>query len=409
MADDERTLSREEQREYLRRRVIAPDSLSMNPAYIRRQRARRSEIFRDVLFAVTICALFALAAVFYFHNYSFSTYAQDYELNERTLNEAKLLPCADGCVALNRDSVSYIYENEVRYTSQAAFSDPRAAVNGQYFAVFDRGGYQVYLYDTTGPTSTIRVTRQILGIAIAASGVTAVFTESSDAAYISYFDRFGNRIPVEIRTILEATGYPVNFAVSPDGQRLAVLYCATQNGTGESRLYLYDFEKGRADDNYIIAKLDHYHESGTYLAECGFVTNDMLFAVGDNDLTFLRIDAKRNVYETHVPVEERILSVFHSAGGPGLVLSKDDGKIVRVYQPDGTLFSEFEIDFPYEQIAADDRGIVFTAGTELYYYNRSGKLRYSGFLTGEVQSVAFTGRHSLTLNTGDMIEKITLK
>jgi hypothetical protein len=60
-------------------------------------------------------------------------------------------------------------------------------------------------------------------------------------------------------------------------------------------------------------------------------------------------------------------------------------------------------------IASNGRYVAFLKGADLSFYNASGKLRYEGTLVSAPRSMSFMGNRSLFLNTGDILQKITLK
>ena len=63
----------------------------------------------------------------------------------------------------------------------------------------------------------------------------------------------------------------------------------------------------------------------------------------------------------------------------------------------------------YDMIASNGRYVAFLKGADLWFYNASGKLRYEGTLVSAPSSMSFMGNRSLFLNTGDVLQKITLK
>ena len=399
----------EEQRAFLRQQAREADRRAHDPKVIRQEKLERSGRIRDIIAVITLFLVLALAIIFYAENYSYTTYSLDFELGEETLTGARLYAFKDGCVAVTRDSVSFVSGDAVRFTNTCAYQTPVVKAEGDFFTVFDRGGYQIRIYDESGLTGTVRLTRKVYAVDISASGVLAVFTESSEAAYISYFDRFGNRISVEVRTIPEESGYPVDIDISPDGQRLAVSFFAAESGSGLSRLVVYDFDKGKADAQYAVYRSEDADGQGTYLSDVFFVSDSLLYAAGEDRLVFLNFDAAGSASANTLIVEDPIISVFAAGNFLGAVTETAGGHTCTVYRENGEIYSRFEVPEGYEHLAANARYLTFTNGTELYFYNISGRKRYEGALTDDVDSVVLTGRRSLLMSTGSYLEKITLK
>lgn len=61
------------------------------------------------------------------------------------------------------------------------------------------------------------------------------------------YDTAGN-VLVEHKTSLAGTGYPVDVALSANGEVMQVVYLYTQNGQMVSRLYYYNFGKAGKDE-----------------------------------------------------------------------------------------------------------------------------------------------------------------
>ena len=410
MAEERHNIEYEEQRAFLRRQAREAERRAHDPRVIRQEKLERAGRLRDILAVFTLFFVLAAVIVFYAENYSYTTYSLDFELGEETLTGAKLFSFKDGCIAVTRDSVSFLSGNTVRYTNTCAYQTPVVKAEGDYFVVFDRGGYQLRIYDEGGVTGTVRLTRKVYAADISATGVIAVFTESSDAAYISYFDRFGNRISVELRTIPEESGYPLDIDISPNGQRLAVSYYAAEGGTGSSRLMVYDFEHGKADEQYAIYRTsDEDTDDIVFLNDVCFVSDTQLYAVGEDTLFFLTLDASGNVtVKKHTPADP-IVSVFTAGTRLGTVMESGVTRHCRIYRENGEVYSDFQVPASFRHLAANARYLAFTDGTEVSFYNLSGRKRYEGALTDEVDSVVLTGRRSLLVSTGAFLQKITLK
>lgn len=399
--------SRYRQREELRRGLI--DTKERKRKSGRRKGAERLERVLAVMTGIAAAVAVLAGLVLYLNNYDFSTYSVDAELSLQGLSASKVEAFQSGHVIIGRDSVSYFAEDKILWSVPVVLSDPVFQKEGGYFAIYDRGGYQIHTFDASGELGKAKVSRKISGMDLSAGGVTAVFTESGDSSYISYFDRFGSRISVEVKTSLSQSGYPVDLAVSPDGQKLAVVFYSTDNGVGESRLVCYDFEHGRSATSYIMGEFADYYESDTMLVRVDFFDNSTAVAVGTNGLSFISFHGNGAVAREILSVKEQILSVFRSPSGIGLVTEATGEKRVALYDNYGNEKSSFTTDAEYDKILATDRQVLFLSGGKLRIYNISGKLRYAGELPETPVSVALSGRHGLLVNDGVMLERLTFK
>ena len=365
---------------------------------------------RDALLFIAIISVLALFALFYYRNYSYTTYSLDTETTLGALSGTRIYQIDSGNVIIGGDTITYMENGITVWSTPVDLKKPVVAVNGDFFSVYDTGGYQVYVCDTTGILSTLKVSRVIHGMDIAENGVVAVFTASDDSAYISYFDRYGSRIPVEVKSVLSATGYPMHLAISPDAQKLLVLYYSTANGIGESRLVLYDFEKGREDESYIVYSDDSFYDSGTLLLQGKFLDNEHIVAVGDKQTKFLYYDRKKKeVSDVTLDYGSQPKSVFFTADAFGILSMQEEGMVCTLYEPDGSLRYRFNAPAEYQLFTTDRESIAFLNASDLTVYNLSGRKRYEGTIVDQPVSFAFSGKRSLLFNTGSLIEEITLK
>ncbi len=406
---EQEELSREDARRRLVRQT-RQSGVNSDPAFLEREKLKRRDRTRDAFVLFTLILVFFLFALFYFRSYGYAAYSLDTESTFGALSGTQVRELQHGNVIIGGDTITYMEKGTVIWTTSVDVKKPVIAVKGDFFSVYDTGGYQVYVCDTTGILCTLKLSRVIYGMDISESGVVAVVTESDDSAYISWFDRYGSRLPVEVKAVLGATGIPVHIAISPDSQKLMALYYSTQNGIGESRMVLYDFEKGRDEESYIIENDPSFYDSGTYLIDGKFLDNEHFVAVGTNLARFYSYDQKQaEVTETTMEYELPVRSVLFNNNRMILVETESDDNFCRVLDGNGEELTRFRIPAEYKLAAVNDESAAFLNASHLSVYNISGRKRYEGTLVDSPVSFAFSGKRSLLFNTGSLIEEITLK
>ena len=403
-------VSNDELRERIIRRTREEQAYHENPVYLRRERERKQDRARDILVLAALILTLIAGVVLYVKNYRFTTYSVDEEISFGDLKQTRLYAFGNGVVSLGTDSLNYIEKGTIVWSQVISLDDPVFASKGDFFALCDKNGYTFYVCDATGVLSSARVSRKIRGLDIASTGVTAVFTEGDEAAYISYFDRFGNKLSVEVKTVFTASGYPVKIALSPDGNRLLVLFYSLQNGIGESRLVLYDFENGKSSESYVEYKGEDFYESGNLLMDASFFDDTRFAAVGDQEVRFMTCThvRKAEVTEKSLPLTDEVRSVLFSGRHVLVTRKTDEGMTASVYDTGGNETASFAVPENYSDICFSDETVVFLEDREVTYYNLSGKLRYEGELVSESLSAVLSGK-SLVINTGEKLQKLTFK
>lgn len=378
-------------------------------AYLSRERERKIEKLRDVFVIAALVATLLPLLLLFLHNYRFTTYSVDYELALGASGCLGLHEFKGGNVILENDKVVYVKNADVAWTVAISMDHPVFRKRGDYFAVADRGGYRFGIFDDSGLQGIVNVSRKIRTFDLSASGVVAVSTESDSSSFVSYFNRYGNRIDVEVKTLLDASGYPMSLSVSPDGQRLLVVYYRVQNGIGESCIAVYDFSSGKKERNYLIAEYRDYYNSGTYLADCRFIDDRHAIVVGDREIVFLSDFLRGNVVRQNKPVSGELKSVLFTETGLFTVITEGTKTETVIYDAAGRETSRFSCPDAYDTILVNEKYVCFFTDTTLRFYNVSGICRYEGELPHKPQHAAFSEDRSIVMNTGSKFQKITLK
>jgi len=373
------------------------------------EKEKRGMRYRTFLAVIAIAAAFMAAGLLYSRNYTMTTYSVDGEETQKGLSEARMTAFGEGTLVFFRDAVSYSENGTTVWTEYLSFTDPSFVQRGDYFAVFERGGINLQIFGKDGLLCTVSVNRPIRTADISASGVTAMVTETDEAAYISYFDRFGSRVSVELRALLSQTGYPMDIAISPDGQRLAVAYYSLASGLGESSLILYDFGQGRDSQGYVVGTLSDFSKTETLLLDVGFLSNDVLAVVGDDLLRMVSMkDSEVNVLSDRT-LSERTKGVFFEAGCLAVAESGGSGVLLDIYGEGGSIVSSMSASCSYDEVRVGEKQVIFRDGSHFILMNRNGVLRYDGLLTEEPVTVCFCGKGGVLVNNGSVLRKITLK
>ncbi|MBP5223979.1 MAG: hypothetical protein J6Z38_00130 [Lachnospiraceae bacterium] len=400
--------SKEEQKKILKERTVSTDELRSSLSYVRQERERVRKRNTVIALCAGAAVILAVCVYLWLRFSRYTTYEVESELKTGGLANAVIEPFDGGCVVIGADALTFVKDDKVVWTGSVKLTDPVFASEGAYFAVCGKGGYQAYVCDRSGILSTVKVSRHIRKMDISENGVLCVFTEADDAAYISFFDRFGTKTQAEVKTLISATGYPMDIAVSPDGNRLIAVYYSTENGIGESRLVCYDFESGKSADNYIAASFDDYDDSDTLLVDADFFTDDEAYVIGDHSVTFLKSE-KKEIRRTVTETGDRVLAVFRAGSRLGLIREENGANVCLFYDRNGKEGRTFEAPQTFDRVLADNALVWFFDRGNVQIRNVTGELRYEGELSDRPLSVCLAGRRSLILNTGAELLRLTYK
>ena len=180
------------------------------------------------------------------------------------------------------------------------------------------------------------------------------------------YDTAGN-VLVEHKTSLAGTGYPVDVALSANGEVMQVVYLYTQNGQMVSRLYYYNF--GKAGKDEADHKVSGKNYKNTILASGFFMDADTSVAIGDDCMA---IYSGKEVPKQSVKIkmDKEIKSVFHNEKYIGMIL-KNQGKggyELRLYNKSGKVVLSKEFKGDYSHVKLVETRLLCTMEKLQYIY-----------------------------------------
>lgn len=293
---------------------------------------------------------------------------------------------ADGVLKYSRDGISYLnQQGEEEWNQPYQIKTPVIDVNEQAAAVADRGGNDILIFTEEGLRGEVHTTLPIEKISVSEQGIVGVILTDTSSVKIICYDTAGN-ILVEHKTSQSGTGYPLDIALSPDGEVLQVLYLYTQDGHIVSRVSYYNFgDEGEKKTDHQVT-LQEYE--GTVMAAGFFLDQSVSAAVGDNVLTIYKGKA---VPEEAVKIEidKEIKSVFHNEKYIGLVLKNEgeEGYELRLYNSGGNVAMTQMFTGDYDNVKICGSQVILYDGKNCSIYTRAGIQKFKGEMNSNIQEI----------------------
>lgn len=447
---DMQFMNRENKKKQLRSNIVSlprqnapePEEEEDSEEIVRRAQ-RRTWKKRLLLFGAA--ALAAAAVIFgffkYQNEYNFSDYNVTWEKSMRYVEEASTEQSggtgqegensADPVVS-DSSFVNFVYfgENMLKYTKDGAsyidasgksiwtesyeMKTPIVSINGDYVAIADQQGNQIYICSTEGRTGIAKTQLPITKVAVSAKGVAAAIVEDSTASYIFYYKKDGEALGIDIKMILSGDGYPVDMALSPDGQQIAMAVSYLENGAMKSKVVFYDFsEIGKNVKNRFIGSFQDEF-AGSMAARVRYLNEDTVCVFSDKGISFISV---KNVIPDpnliSVPVEETIKSICYSDRYAGVVVDNPSGNPSRldIYDTNGKQVSSFDFDYPYSGVQIDGDLVILYNEESCMVYNINGHKKFESQFDFNVSCVRGGKRHlnSLIIAGSDKMQEIKLK
>lgn len=346
----------------------------------KRKRWKKTGIIAGSILAVSI----GIYLLINLQTYTSVRTVDTYPVSGAASNEYKQF--ADGVLKYSRDGISYLDQKGSEVWNQAyQIQNPVVDVNETSGAVADKGGNAILVFNEEGLRGEIETDLPIERISVSEQGIVSVILIDEGSSQIHCYDAAGN-ILVEHKTSVNGTGYPMDAALSPDGEILQVLYLYTQDGTITSRVAYYNFgQEGESETDHQVTEQEY---KDVVMADGFFMNQSVSAAVGDNMLTIFR---GKSVPEEAVKVEidKEIKSVFHSQKYIGMILKNEgkEGYELRLYNDRGQMAMSEDFSGDYSNVKICGSQVIMYDGKNCSIFTRGGIQKFEGEMNSNILEI----------------------
>ena len=346
----------------------------------KRKRWKKTGIIAGSILAVSI----GIYLLINLQTYTSVRTVDTYPVSGAASNEYKQF--ADGVLKYSRDGISYLDQKGSEVWNQPyQIQNPVVDVNETSGAVADKGGNAILVFNEEGLRGEIETDLPIERISVSEQGIVSVILIDESSSQILCYDAAGN-ILVEHKTSVNGTGYPMDAALSPDGEILQVLYLYTQDGTITSRVAYYNFgQEGESETDHQVTELEY---KDVVMADGFFMNQSVSAAVGDNMLTIFR---GKSVPEEAVKVEidKEIKSVFHSQKYIGMILKNEgkEGYELRLYNDRGQMAMSEDFSGDYSNVKICGSQVIMYDGKNCSIFTRGGIQKFEGEMNSNILEI----------------------
>lgn len=275
-------------------------------------------------------------------------------------------------------------------------------------AIADIGGKDVYVVAQNGIPYHYQVLYPIVKLAVASQGVTAVLLNNGSEDYIQLYDINGS-MRVDLNTKTKTDGFPIDVALSKDGQKLVTLYLTFENDALISKVTFYN--AGEVGKNHI----------GNVVGQRLYGKNRLVTGVQfiDNDTVCIKTEDGFSLYrmkETPKLISEKTFedSLYDLECTENGILAVTENAVTKKkkmlrFQTDGRQIAAWEEIMDYERVVASEQEVLlFSPQKAIVYRNNktekfvtefernlermftAGENRYFLIDTGRVQTIKLT-------------------
>lgn len=332
-------------------------------------------------------------------------YKNDYEVlsaaESTNATQMTYLAYNGSLIKYSREGITYLdKEGNAVWMESYNMKQPKAVVAGEYIAVADLNGNNVYIFNAKGKVNMTETPYKICTVDVAEQGVFAVILENETEDFIEIYDKNGSSI-VEMRTTIADSGYPLDIALSEDGKKLMTSYITLQGIRSRNSIAAYNFgDVGQNETDRLVGGFNNLE--GTIVPKIEFLNNDTVCAFGDNRFMIYSMKEKPSEKAVIDDFTGEVQSIFYNSKYVGVVEEnmpsedEDSGDAsaryrLRVFDTNGNQRFSKELNITYKNIYATEDEIIIVGESESRIYDFAGRLRFSYSFTKEVSNIVPTG------------------
>lgn len=371
---------------------------------IRQSRKRQQRI-------AIVCIIIVIVSVMTYLLVSLQTYTKvrvSDTYPEKGASDNSYVQFLDGVIKYSKDGIAYMDQTGKEVWNQSyQIKNPMLDVNNKSVAVADKDGNDILIFQEEGLKGEVHTTMPVERISVSEQGIVSAILKNESAMKIMCYDIKGN-VLVEHKTTLAGTGYPIDIALSADGNLMQVLYLYTQKGQIVSRLHYYNFgDAGEGKtDHQVIA--ENYKD--TILASGFFMNAETSAAVGDNRVVIYEgKDTPEQV--ANIKLDKEIKNVFHSEKYVGLIL-KNQGKSgyeLRLYDKTGKVVLSKDFKGDYKHVKICNNQVIMYDGKNCNIYMKNGIQKFKGETDSNILEIfPVEGVNRYIIMSANGMEKVRL-
>lgn len=313
-----------------------------------------------------------------------------------------------GFLKYSRDGISYLNQKgEEQWNQSYQIKKPTVIVGNSAALVYDQGGNTIEVITKEGVKGEIETNMPIEHAAVSSQGIVGAILKNSESAMVMCYDAKGN-VLVEHKSSISGTGYPINVALSNDGNTMEVLYLYTQDGKITSKILYYNFgTAGEEKTDHIVSEKEY---EDTIMSSAFFMDENTSVAVGDN-LLAIYSGTETPKESAIIKIDGEIKNVFHNNKYIGLIVKNKNasGYELRLYKASGKEVITKSIVDTYDKVKISGGQVILYDGKKCSIYKINGIHRFEGSMDSDILEILpVSGVNRYVVMTADGLDLVRL-
>lgn len=293
---------------------------------------------------------------------------------------------------------------EVLWDVSYNMSSPDIALRGNTIAIYDTAGSSIVVCDRTGQIGSANASYPIKKAEVSSAGNVAAIEEDGATTYIEYYAVSGTQI-AEIKTSIDNPGYPLDLALSEDGQLISVSYLTYEGSTQKDVIDVYSF--GAAGQDQMDNRIGEFSYTDRIIPDLVYLQGSTLAAFFDGG--FLVLNGANVPEETRaVQIDDQIASVFSDSAHIGVITGTGSTHRLLVYTTEGRKITDRTFEYAYNDMDYAAGEVTLYNDNNFCVYNLSGICKFNGSYTGTITDIFAIGRYRYGVVKDAGIDQIQL-
>lgn len=339
--------------------------------------------WKQILIIMLVAALGLFGAYQILENTAYDT-IEVVETHENIgTDNGNYIQYSDWVLKYSKDGVAMLnQEGKQLWNQSCQMTHPIVEMSDKAVVVADQGGTSILVFQENGLKGEIKTTRPIEKVAVSNQGIVGAILQDEDTPQVMCYDAKGNTL-VSHKASLEKTGYPIDIALSKDGNVLLVSYLCIEGNVVRTKIVYYNFgESGTEKNDYQVAQAEY---EDTIIPTTAFLDKDTSLLVSEH--SFVLYEGLEEPKEKKkVELDKEIKSVVYNEDYIVFVLKNTDKTAyeLRTYKADGSQVMTTEFEGEYANIKLSQKEIILYSGNNCAVFNMKGICKYQGTVESSI-------------------------
>ncbi len=373
-------------------------------------RDHRRRYILSILLIFIVLAVVGIIFYIQMKNRVYTTYEVNSSIEREMIDGTNVINLDGAILTYSKDGMNCSdSKGNVLWNQTFEMQNPIVSVQKQTAAIADYNGRSIYVMNNEKFLGQIATNLPIRNVTVSANGIVAAVLEDSSVTWIYLYDSTGTELGF-FKTRMKNSGYPLDVALSENGQLVAVSFLYVDSGEIKSKVAFYNF--GQVGQNESDNFVSGYDYADSVVPCVGFINSSTAFAVADDRIMFytgsqIPTSAAEQLFD------EEVQAVYQNDSYVGLVYLNTEGDEryrMDIYNTSGSkvLVKKFNID--YSDIIFCDGYFIIYNESECLVCNMDGVEKYSGSFNSTVYALIPTKNVAkYVLVTQNSLETIELK